>query len=215
MELPETIPPPIPSFWSRINLQARQVQFSIAVKRHWILLSMSALTALLSFTFLLLLPIDGVKSRELKLLELALPGSSFTPCRRVTMYTEGFYNFIDDLAYSVKKHNLPMATAKHFGFSDCVIVVCSTTGSSLPPSEDCYPMINPHLVKGENPVFISTEDPQLCQSAKAVQSKRQSTIQIMWDKGDGVAGFVGKFDKPASYKMQHMLDVLHGQDVCG
>jgi peptide deformylase len=138
-----------------------------------------------------------------------LPGTAIKKCRPVDErnFEKLSHDWLNDLLASAASHEMSMVTAQHFGMPRCVIVVC-------PTSDSCYAMINPTITNTHSPVPVTHEDPLLCSNPGAVQSKRYKNIDVEWYDTFMKKRVEKHIEKPDSYKLQHMMDVLYGKDVC-
>lgn len=158
---------------------------------------------LFALTIMLILPSE---SRELKLVK---PGTLLEQCKELDMSDSNLsLDFVNDLLGSVAANHMTMSTALHFGLTHCVLVMCDEL------SEGCRALINPRITHRHGSVPVTHEDTQLCANPKAMLTKRHADIDIQWYDVER-SRVTRHFTKPLSYKLQHLLDVLYGQDVCG
>jgi peptide deformylase len=192
---PETLPP------------VERPRRPIGTLRPWQITAATAMFLLLALTVMLILPSDSSETRtELKLVK---PGAPLEHCKELDMSdTNLSLDFVDDLIRAVAANHMTMSTALHFGLSQCVLVMCDKS------SEACQALINPRITHQHGSVPVTHEDTQLCANPKAMLTNRHADIDVQWY--DVERKRINRhFTKPLSYKLQHLLDVLYGEDVCG
>lgn len=195
----------------RVNALGKLNNISIgSFRRHWVI---GIPVVMLFISLLLALVINSwakvVAPLEPNQLAPVLPGTAIKKCRVVDErnFDKLAKGWLDDLLASASTSDMNMVTAQHFGIPRCAIAVC-------PTSDSCYAMINPKITDNHSPVPVTHEDPLLCSSPSAVQTKRYKSIDVEWYDYKLGKRTEQHFDKPDSYKLQHMMDVLYGKDVC-
>jgi peptide deformylase len=181
---------------------------SIGNGRWRYVVGMSLTTLLISLVLTLFLHGSAEPSAS-NVLAPVLPGTTIEECKPIDLRNikQLSLDFLDDLVKSTAENHMSMATAQHFGMKYCVVVLCSE-------QEACLALLNPKITNIHSPAAIKHEDPLLCRNPVAVQTKRYRNIDVEWYDREGQR-FERHFEKPLSYQLQHMFDVLSGNNVCG
>jgi len=191
----------------KLTLKLRNASIGSVGRNRFVGISLAMLLLALVLSWLLV----SLASGKGEVLAPVRPGTPIKRCRRIDIGSLDRLSleWLDDLIESTATNHLTMATAQHFGLNYCAVAVCEDNDA-----KKCFAMLNPEMTNTHSPATVKHEDTLLCADPVAVQTQRFRQIDVAWYDRRGREQS-RHFTKPQSYKLQHMLDVLYGTDVCG